>query len=53
MVIVRELKKYIADLFGFEKGFLIFHRDGNGEIRDFKLENQDVGLIMGSLFVKK
>lgn len=41
------------DVFGYDKGFLIFHRYNNGEIRDFKLENENVDRLLGSMFIRK
>jgi CubicO group peptidase (beta-lactamase class C family) len=41
------------DLFGFERGFLFFHRYAGGEIRDFRLETDYVDHNLGSIFIKK
>ena len=41
------------DIFGYDKGFLIFHRYDDGEIRDFKLENEKVDRLLGSMFIRK
>lgn len=41
------------DLFGCTKGFLFFHRDEEGNIRDFKLESDEVDAALGSMFIKK
>jgi CubicO group peptidase (beta-lactamase class C family) len=41
------------DIFGYDKGFLLFHRYDDGEIRDFKLENEYVDRLLGSMFIRK
>lgn len=41
------------DLFGFERGFLFFHRYAGGGIRDFRLETDYVDHNLGSIFIKK
>jgi len=41
------------DVLGYDKGFLIFHRYDDGEIRDFKLENENVDRLLGSMFIRK
>ena len=41
------------DMFGFNQGYLVFHRYEDGEIRDFKLQTPQVDDAMGSLFIKK
>jgi len=41
------------DVFGYDKGFLIFHRYEDGGIRDFKLENENVDRLLGSMFIRK
>ena len=38
---------------GMIKVFFLFHRYDNGEIRDFKLENENVDRLLGSMFIKK
>jgi CubicO group peptidase (beta-lactamase class C family) len=42
-----------TDFFGCSKGFLFFHRDEEGIIRDFKLESDEVDAALGSMFIKK
>jgi CubicO group peptidase (beta-lactamase class C family) len=49
-VLIMPLK---MDVFGYDKGFFLFHRYDNGEIRDFKLENENVDRLLGSMFIKK
>jgi CubicO group peptidase (beta-lactamase class C family) len=41
------------DLFGFAGGFLVFHRDATGELRDFRLATEGVAEALGSKFVRK
>jgi len=41
------------DLLGCTKGFLFFHRDEENNIRDFKLESDEVDAALGSMFIKK
>jgi CubicO group peptidase (beta-lactamase class C family) len=41
------------DVFGYDNGFLIFHRYDDGKIRDFKLENENVDRLLGSMFIRK
>jgi CubicO group peptidase (beta-lactamase class C family) len=41
------------DIFGYDKGFLIFHRYDDGAIRDFKLENETLDRLLGSLFIRR
>jgi hypothetical protein len=41
------------DLFGFERGFLFFHRYAGGEMRDFRLETDYVDSNLGSTFIRK
>jgi CubicO group peptidase (beta-lactamase class C family) len=41
------------NLFAFAGGFLVFHRDADGEIRDFRLQMEGVAEALGSRFVRK
>ena len=40
------------DVFGFEDGFLYFHRYSDGSLRDFKLEADFLDGFFGSLFLR-
>ncbi len=47
----RSIHKNMAT--GYQMSFLIFHRYDDEDIRDFKLENENVDCLLGSMFIRK